>query len=98
MKKTSLKRAIPSIAFASVLLLILSEPALAQGGLDKVNTFMGNVLTMLRGVSITVVTIAVIWAGYKFLFKHADLSECAKILGGGLLIGTASEIAKYLLS
>jgi len=75
------------------------EPAFAQsGGLDKVNTFMENVLAVLRGVSLIVVTIAIMWAGYKFLFKHADMMECAKILGGGLLVGGASEIARYLLS
>ena len=70
----------------------------AQGGLDKVNTFMDNVLTVLRGVSLTVVTIAIMWAGYKYLFKHADLAEAGKILAGGLLIGGAAELAAYLLA
>ena len=98
MKKINSKRLISSLAFTAVLLLIFPESIFAQGGLDKVNTFMDNVLGMLRGISITVVTIAIVWAGYKFLFKHADIGECAKILGGGLLIGTASEIAKYILS
>jgi type IV secretory pathway VirB2 component (pilin) len=71
--------------------------AFAEGGLDKVNTFMDNVLTVLRGGSIAVVTIAIMWSGYKFLFKNAELSECTKILGGGLLIGGATEIARYLI-
>lgn len=84
------------LAFAT---LFAAEPALAQaGGLDKVNTFMDNVLAVLRGVSITTVTIAIIWAGYKFLFKHADIAEVGKILAGGLLIGGAAELANYLLS
>jgi len=85
-----------SIGFAA---LLLADPALAQGvgGLAKVNTFMDNVLAVLRGISITVVTIAIMWAGYKFLFKHADMAECAKILAGGLLIGGASELARWML-
>lgn len=84
------------LTFAAV---FAAEPALAQvGGLDKVNTFMDNVLAVLRGVSITTVTIAIIWAGYKFLFKHADIAEVGKILAGGLLIGGAAELANYLLS
>lgn len=74
------------------------EPAFAQGGLDKVNTFMDNVLLVLRGVSLTVVTIAIMWAGYKYLFKHADLTETGKILAGGLLIGGSAELASYLLA
>jgi len=58
---------------------------------------MDNVLAVLRGISITVVTIAIMWAGYKFLFKHADMAECAKILAGGLLIGGASELSRWML-
>lgn len=80
-----------------VLALFVTEPAFAQGGLDKVNTFVENVLMILRGVSIGVVTIAIMWAGYKFMFKHADMAEIGKILGGGLLVGGAAEIARYVL-
>lgn len=86
-----------SIVFLG-LVFLASEPALAQGGLARVDTFVENVLQVLRGVSIGVVTIAIIWAGYKFLFKHADMAECAKILAGGLLIGGAAEIAGFLLT
>jgi type IV secretory pathway VirB2 component (pilin) len=90
-------RAVPVLAAVGCLMLLGVEPAFAQGGLSKVNTFVENVLTVLRGVSISIVTIAIIWAGYKFLFKHADLGEAGKILGGGLLIGGAAELAGYLL-
>jgi hypothetical protein len=45
-----------------------------------------------------VVTVAIMWAGYKFLFKNADMAECGKILAGGLLIGGAAELAGYLLA
>jgi type IV secretory pathway VirB2 component (pilin) len=91
-------RTLPLLAMLAFAALFAVEPAFAQGGLDKVNTFMDNVLSILRGVSITVVTIAIMWAGYKFLFKHADIAECAKILAGGLLIGGAAELARFLLS
>ncbi len=78
-------------------MLVTIEPAFAQG-VEKVNTFIDNVLTLLRGASIAVVTIAVMWAGYKYLYKHADLAEVGKILAGGLLIGGAAEFANFLLS
>jgi type IV secretory pathway VirB2 component (pilin) len=94
---TKMSTAVPILAAVVCLVLLAADPALAQGGLQKVNTFVENVLTVLRGVSIGVVTIAIIWAGYKFLFKHADLGEAGKILGGGLLIGGAAELAGYLL-
>lgn len=83
---------------ALAVMVVAVEPAFAQGGLDKVNEFVDNVLAVLRGISIAVVTIAIIWAGYKFLFKHADLAEVGKILMGGLLIGGASELTAYLLA
>jgi type IV secretory pathway VirB2 component (pilin) len=100
MKKINLKKAVYVTASLSVmLLLIFAEPAFAEdvGGLEKVNSFMTNILGILRGASISVVTISIIWAGYKFLFKQGDLGECTKILAGGLLIGGATEIAGYLL-
>lgn len=93
----SAKKTITMTALFLGLALVAAEPAFAQGGLDKVNTFVENVLVVLRGISIGVVTIAIMWAGYKFLFKNADMAECGKILAGGLLIGGAAELAGYLL-
>ena len=81
-------------------LLSLVDPAWAQqtvGGLDRVNTFIDSILSLLRGVSVGVATIAIIWAGYKFFYSRADLSEVLYILGGGLLVGGAAEIARYLV-
>ena len=77
----------------------LVDPAGAQtvGGLDRVNTFVESVLTVLRGVSVGVATIAIMWAGYKFFYQRADLSEVLYILAGGLLVGGAAEIARYLV-
>ncbi len=84
--------------FSLFLLCFMIEPVFAQaGGLDKVNNFVESVLDVLRGISIGVVTIAIMWAGYKFLFRNADIGECAKILAGGLLIGGAAELAAYML-
>ncbi len=78
-------------------LVLTSQAAMAQG-LDKVDEFLENVETVMHGVAITVVTIAIMWSGYKFLFKHAGLDEIGKILAGGLLIGGAAEIAAWLLA
>jgi type IV secretory pathway VirB2 component (pilin) len=102
MKKIRIPSAIPFLLHIYILFLIGIVPAFAEGeggggGLDKVNSFLEKILTVLHGISITIVTIAIIWSGYKFLFKNADIRACATILGGGLLIGGATEIAGYLL-
>lgn len=94
----SLSRFLILVLLAGVLCSLV-DPAWAQavGGLDRVNTFVESILAVLRGVSVGVATIAIIWAGYKFFYSRADLSEVLYILGGGLLVGGAAEIARYLV-
>lgn len=93
-----LSRFLVLVLLAGVLFSLV-DPAWAQavGGLDRVNTFVESILAVLRGVSVGVATIAIIWAGYKFFYSRADLSEVLYILGGGLLVGGAAEIARYLV-
>ncbi len=91
---TSLSRVL--LMTLAIVASVAAGPAFAEG-LDKVNTTMENVLTMLHGVSLTVVTIAIIWSGYKMAFQHARVMDIAPILGGGLLVGGAAEIAAYML-
>lgn len=85
------------LTLAMLAALFVVEPAFAQG-LTKVNTFVDNILTLLRGISLAAVTIAFLWAGYKFLFKKADMTEVGTILGGGLFIGGAAELAGWLIN
>ncbi|EGU33957.1 attachment mediating protein VirB2-like protein [Vibrio scophthalmi LMG 19158] len=89
-----------SIAFAVILAalcLLTPDIAHASGGLAKVNDFMDNIAGILRGASIATVTVALMWAGYKYLFQDATVMETLKIVIAGLLIGGAGEIARYLL-
>lgn len=83
----------------ALLALVAPDMAYAEGlgGLDKVNTFMDNIIAILSGASIAVVTLSVMWAGYKFLFTSANVMEVGKIVIAGLLIGGAAEIAKYMV-
>ena len=48
-------------------------------------------------MSVTVVTIAIIFAGYQIAFAHKRISDVAPILIGGVLIGAAGQIAKMLV-
>ena len=83
--------------FFLITALCLTEPAYADGGLVKVNDFMDTITSILRGASIATVTLAIMWAGYKFLFTQANPMEVGKIVIAGMLIGGAAEIARYLL-
>lgn len=55
-------------------------------------------MVVLRGASVATVTIAIIWAGYKLLFRHADVLDVVRVVLAGLLIGASAEIARYLLT
>lgn len=48
-------------------------------------------------MSVAVVTIAIIFAGYQIAFAHKRISDVAPILIGGVLIGAAGQIAKMLV-
>jgi type IV secretion system protein VirB2 len=60
-------------------------------------SFLTTVSGILNAVSIVVVTIAIIFTGYKVAFAHARISEVAPVLIGAILIGAASQIANIFL-
>ncbi|MBT9552229.1 MAG: TrbC/VirB2 family protein [Hydrogenophaga sp.] len=63
----------------------------------KVTGFFSNFETILRVASISIVTIAIVFAGYQIAFAHKRLSDVAPILVGGLLIGGAATIAGWFV-
>lgn len=87
-----------SLTLIALFLLFFPEVVYASGGLNKVNDFMDNVAAILRGASIITVSVAIMWAGYKFLFTQASAMEIGKIVIAGLLIGGAAEISGYILA
>ena len=91
----SIRRAAP--ALPAIVLALLSQAALAQG-FDKINTTVTNVNAILVVVSIAVVTIAIIWAGFKMIFQGARLADVANVLIGGTLVGGAAAFASYIVT
>ncbi|MDD0855528.1 TrbC/VirB2 family protein [Campylobacter magnus] len=79
---------------------ILTNVALAAGGggIDKVNDFMQNLSTALYGIGAVVLTIAFMWAGFKVMFQGQTLREVAPVFIGGVIVGSASAIAAYIIS
>lgn len=79
-------------------LLLLPSLALADEDLGATTcTFFNKINSVLNGLSIVVVTIAIVFAGYKVAFAHARIAEVAPVLIGGILIGAASQIANVFL-
>lgn len=65
---------------------------------EKVDGFFSNFETILKVISVTVVTIAIVFAGYQISFAHKRLSDIAPILIGGLLIGGAATISGWFVA
>ena len=78
------------------IMLTAASPAFAQ--ISKVNTVMSNVQTVLAGVSVTILTVAIMWAGFKMAWQHAKWSEVSNIVIGGIFIGGAGGIAAWLIN
>jgi len=69
-----------------------------SGGIDKVNTFLQNLSTALYAIGAILLTIAFMWGGSKIMFQGQTLREVAPIFIGGVLFGSASAIAGYIIS
>jgi type IV secretion system protein VirB2 len=83
----------------ALLALFCLAPLWARAqGFEKVNTTTNNIMAILITISVAVVTIAIIWAGFKMIFQAARLSDVANILTGGTLVGGAAAFAAYIVS
>jgi type IV secretion system protein VirB2 len=88
-------RSIRRASLAGLFLCALAQMAHAQG-FERVNTTVTNVQAILVTISVAVVTIAIIWAGFKMIFSGARLADVANVLIGGTLIGGAAAFAAYI--
>lgn len=82
---------------APAMSVFAANPALAAGGFKRANTVMEKVSIGLHGLAAITITVAVVWIGYKTLWKGESLSQCGYIIIGGILIGGGSEIGALLM-
>jgi type IV secretion system protein VirB2 len=78
-------------------LLVMAPAALAQG-FDRINTTVINVNAILTTISVSVVSIAIIWAGFRMIFQGARLVDVANVLIGGTLVGGATAFASFIVT
>lgn len=84
-----------SHVFLGTFIAFLTSPAYAQ--FQKAQTMLMKVERGLNGLSVIVVTLAVLWVGYKVLFDGSTIRECAPIIIGAGIIASAAEVAKLLV-
>lgn len=89
------------MTFRSLLLtgigILTSSMAQAQGGLDVVNTTANNVLSVLSSVGVVIVAIAIFIAAALLIFRAASFAVAGGIVIGGALMGSAVEVATWLV-
>ncbi|EEE0988493.1 TrbC/VirB2 family protein [Salmonella enterica] len=88
---------VPAYVLALCVNVLVTTPVFADG-FQRANTVMQKVSTGLHGLAAITITVAVIWIGYKTLWKGESLSQCGYIIIGGILIGGGSEIGALLMS
>jgi len=85
--------------------MLMSSPALAGGGgaggvtsaMTKANTIMAAASAGMLGLGLATVTIAVMFVGYKMIFRAGQWADLAPVFWGGLLIGGAAALAGGLM-
>lgn len=85
-----------SIAIASSAYMAHANAG-AVGGVTPGSTLLTTVATWLQAIGVITVTIALMLAGYKFLFQQARLQDISNIVIGGILIGGAALIAGLII-
>ena len=82
--------------FIALAQALVSSSVMAQG-FEKINTTVTNVNAILVTISVAVVTMAIIWAGFKMIFQGARLVDVANVLIGGTLVGGAAAFASFIV-
>lgn len=98
MSRSSRKQTVRAAPLFAAVLATSSAPRVMAQGFDQVNTTVLNVQEILIVISVSVVTIAIIWAGFKMIFGGARLSEVANVLIGGTLVGGAAAFASFIVT
>ena len=83
-------------ALVSTLILSCSvsiAEAAAGGSVQKINDFTTNIIGILNAISVTVVTVALMFCGYQITFGNKRMSDVAPIFIGALIVGAAGQIA-----
>lgn len=71
-------------------------PVYAQ--LSRATSTLNAISTWMQGLGVTVITIAVIWAGIKMIFGQQQMRDLGNVFWGSFLIGAASLVASFFFS
>jgi type IV secretion system protein VirB2 len=74
----------------------ISSAAIAQAGPPaQIATTLTNISIWLTSIGIVIITIAVMWAGYRIAFTGARFQDISNIFIGAAISGAAGVIAGW---
>lgn len=89
------------VAFALHAPEAMAQNTSTYGGIDdassKLSGFLKGVKRILGPLSVLVVTIAFIFAGYQIAFNHKRIGDVAPVLIGAIVIGASAQLAKMFI-
>lgn len=74
---------------------LVSSPAFAQ--LERGTDMLNQVSTWLLSIGVVVLTIALMFVGFRMMFQAAQWKDVSPVFWGGVLIGGAAGIAGMLI-
>ncbi|MGE0315898.1 MAG: TrbC/VirB2 family protein [Lautropia sp.] len=83
---------------ALVIATMSSSVFAGAGGLAKVTQTFTDLQTLLVGLGIVVMSMAIMWCGYKMMFQHARFGEISNVVIGGILVGGAVAFAGWFMA
>ena len=87
----------PALLAVIALISTFAEPALAAGGTQSVNNLLQTILGLCQSASYGVVTLAIIWAGYRMIWTSASIQHIAGPFLGAIAIAAAPWLADLLV-
>ncbi len=100
MQSTKRRRFATLQSIIPLLLLVsfaLAGPPAHAGGFDRVTTVFDNINGILIAAGVSIMTMAILWCGYKVTFRGAGFEDISKPMLGGIILGAAPTLAGFLL-
>lgn len=86
-------------AYTAFMLGILpAAQAMADAGFDKANEGLNKWVVGLASLAVAVVTLCIMWIGYKVLFDGKALGDMKNVIIGGILISGASGFGAWYMA
>lgn len=96
-KEIAVRRLGARAAVAAALSTSFGAHAGISGAMGKATTLLTEVSTGLTALGVIVVTIAILFVGFRMIFRNAQWADLAPIFWGGLLVGGAATLAGALM-